>query len=90
MFVQTYCYSSRVSRIEKIPGALFKTFLASLDKTRGSLIREMSNKVEQHIESLVYRDNIDWKFTFEDMSLEEIKQRQFNFDDLLLLCEKAS
>lgn len=74
-------------RIEKIPVPLFNTFLDILSELRRDFLRKVSGLVSAHIQDILYRRDLQWKYVFEKIDGDSLKQEPLDSPGFIQFCE---
>ena len=74
-------------RIEKLSVPLFNMFLDLLSELRGDLLRKVSGLVSAHIQDILYRRDLQWKYAFEKIDGDSLKQEPFDSPGFIQFCE---
>ena len=74
-------------KIEKRPVFLFNVFLDLLSELRGDFLRKISGLVSVHIQDILYRRDLQWRYVFEKLDGNSLKQEPLDSPGFIQFCE---
>jgi hypothetical protein len=73
--------------VEKLPISLFTVFLDVLSELRGDFLCRVSELVSQHIHDILYKKDLSWRYMFEMMDGNSLKNESFDSPGFIQFCK---
>ena len=73
--------------MEKLPVSLFTVFLDIFSELRGDFLCGVSVLVFQHIHDILYKNHLSWRYVFEKMDGNPLKNEPLDSPGFIQFCK---